>query len=81
LPALRNPAADDDACCAYLAERLRGAEPSVDDVIEALEASTSAVELRKAGKGADVDLCLSRDVANVVPEFDGRRIVAARAQR
>jgi 2-phosphosulfolactate phosphatase len=76
-----DPAADDDACCAYLAERLRGAEPSVDDVIEALEASTSAVELRKAGKGADVDLCLSRDVANVVPEFDGRRIVAARAQR
>ncbi len=70
------PASDDDACCAYLAELLRGREPDLAAALEALEASTSAVKLRELGKGDDVDLCLSLDAAPVLPEMDGDRLVA-----
>lgn len=70
------PASDDDACCAYLAELLRGHKPRLGETLEALEASTSAIKLREHGKGADVDLCLSLDIAPVVPELDGDRLVA-----
>lgn len=69
------PASDDDACCAYLAELFRGGRPRLGETLEALEASTSAVKLREHGKGADVDICLSLDVAPVVPEMDGDRLV------
>jgi 2-phosphosulfolactate phosphatase len=70
------PAEDDDACCAYLAELLHGQRPDVAAAIEELEASTSAVELRKAGKGDDVDVCLDPDAAPVVPRLDGDRLIA-----
>lgn len=69
------PAEDDDACCAYLAELLRGGDPDEAAALEELEASTSAVELRKHGKGDDVDLCLAVDRFPVVPELDGRALV------
>lgn len=70
------PASDDDACCAYLTQLLQGRQPDLDVTRQALEASTSAVKLREAGKGADVDLCLRLDAAPVVPRLDGDRLVA-----
>lgn len=69
------PAEDDEACCAYLAELLNGGDPDEAATIEELEASTSAVKLREHGKGDDVDLCLSVDRFDVVPELDGRALV------
>lgn len=69
-------AEDDDACCAYLADLLTGAAPDLEATLEALEASTSAVKLREAGKGDDVDVCLSPDAAPVVPTLEGDRLVA-----
>jgi 2-phosphosulfolactate phosphatase len=71
------PAEDDDACCAYLAELLRGEDPDREAAIEALEASTSATKLREHGKGDDADLCLSVDRYQLVPERDGEALVAA----
>lgn len=61
------PTRDDDACCEYLAARLRGEDPDLDGFIDRLEASTSATKLREHGRGADVDLCFSLDVTDVVP--------------
>lgn len=68
-------AEDDDACCAFLAGLLSGEAVSVEDALSALEASTSAVKLREAGKGADVDACLSVDTAPVIPVLEGERLV------
>lgn len=68
-------AEDDDACCAFLAGLFRGEKLSVEAALSALEASTSAVKLREAGKGADVDACLSVDTAPVVPVLDGERLI------
>lgn len=73
------PAEDDDACCAYLAQRLAGEDPDEAATIDELEASTSARKLREAGKGEDVDLCLSVDTFPVVPELDGDVLVPAEA--
>ncbi len=61
------PTRDDDACCEYLAARLRGQDPDLDGYLDRLEASTSATKLREHGRGADVDLCFSLDVTDVVP--------------
>lgn len=68
------PAEDDDACCAYLAELLEGGDPDEAAALDELEASTSARKLREAGKGDDVDLCLSVDRFDVVPELEGDRL-------
>ncbi len=70
-----DPARDDDVCCTFLAALLRGERVSVEETVSALEESTSAVKLREAGKGADVDACLSVDTAPVVPELDGARLI------
>lgn len=70
-------AEDDDACCAFLAGLLRGEPVSVEEVLSALEASTSAVKLREGGKGEDVDACLGVDTAPVVPVLEGERVVKA----
>lgn len=64
------PAGDDDACCEYLAARLRGEAPDIDPYLQRLEASTSAVSLREHGKADDVDICLSLDAAPVLPELE-----------
>lgn len=69
------PAEDDAACCAFLAELLGGGTPDLDETLEELEASTSARKLREHGKGEDVDICLSLDAAPVVPELEGDRLV------
>ncbi len=69
------PADDDDACCEYLAALLRSEEPDAHAYRARLEQSTSAVKLREAGKGGDVDLCLSIDSAPVLPRLDGRTLV------
>lgn len=61
------PTRDDDACCEYLAARLQGQAPDLDSFLDRLEASTSATKLREHGRGADVDLCFSLDVTDVVP--------------
>lgn len=61
------PTRDDDACCEYLAARLRGQEPDLDGFMERLEASTSATKLREHGRGSDVDLCFTLDATDVVP--------------
>lgn len=68
-------AEDDDACCGFLAGLLNGEAVSVEDALSSLEASTSAVKLWEAGKGADVDACLSVDTAPVVPVLEGERLV------
>lgn len=70
------PASDDDVACAYLAELFQGRKPPLGQTLERLEESTSAIKLREHGKGADVDLCLSLDIAPVVPELDEDRLVA-----
>jgi 2-phosphosulfolactate phosphatase len=71
------PAEDDDACCAFLAELLQGRRPDPQATVAELERSTSARKLREAGKGDDVDLCLSANAFPVVPELDGRALVAS----
>lgn len=72
-----DPAEDDDACCAFLSELFAGGDPDLEATLEALEASTSATSLRAAGKGEDVDLCLSMDRFPVLPELDGEKLVDA----
>lgn len=68
------PAGDDDACCAFLADLWTGGQPDVEAAVDELEASTSAVKLREAGKGNDVDLCLSMDRFPVVPKLEDGRL-------
>lgn len=68
-------AGDDDACCEFLAQLLRGDPVDGEDVKARLEETTSAVKLREAGKGDDVDACLAVDAAPVVPRLEGERLV------
>lgn len=63
------PAEDDDACCTYLEALLTTGGGDLEACLQALEKSTSGTKLREHGRGGDVDICLEKDRAPVVPEL------------